>query len=163
VRAALEGKLEGLYGHDGDERAFDALAFDKQQSLLIFARRLGVLNLWQPVARIENVYGEGGVGMNFSADDRLAARLLARDDFTRLWAAHRQSGANGFRERRRTRAALHFLYKGEGRERVWSVHFDLYNPLASPVNAWRHLFREHLRGATPDWRAIAAALDDEPG
>ena len=65
MRVELQQKLAGLYGRGGDAEAFDALELDKQQSLLIFVRRLNHLQLWSVVRRVENVYGTGGVGMNF--------------------------------------------------------------------------------------------------
>ncbi|HEY0079038.1 MAG TPA: hypothetical protein VGB73_10360 [Pyrinomonadaceae bacterium] len=160
IRAALARKLDGLYGAECDERAFDGLAVDKQQALLIFARRMERLKLWGAVERVENVYGTGGVGMNFRARPLLASVLRLREDFSALWAAHAGT-SGGFRERRRARATLHFLYTGDEPRRVWTVHFDLYNPLASLVGAWRHFYHESLRSSTPDWRAIAAAFDRE--
>jgi hypothetical protein len=157
LRAALAGKLDGLYGATGDEQAFDALEVNKQQALLLFVGRLGNLHLWREVERVENVYGRGGVGMNFAASALLEPSLRSRTDFTSRWASH-QDATGGFRERRRRSAALHFLYAGEGRARRWSVHFDLYNPLASPLGAWQHLLQETLRGVTPDWQMIRAEL-----
>jgi hypothetical protein len=166
VRAALEGRLDGLYGINGDMQSFDALGVDKQQALLIFVRRFQSLKLWSAVHRIENIYGTGGVGMSFKASARLAQALSLRNDFTTLFASRRsrRGGSNerGFRERRRERAALHFLFdEREDKERRWSVHFDFYNPLASPRSAWRHFYFESLRGTTPDWRAITTALESD--
>ena len=156
TRAALERKLEGLYGATRDETAFDALAVDKQQALLILVRRWRELNLWETVRRVENVYGIGGVGMNFAAWPLLESTLDRRDDFTRWFATHGDT-AGGFLERGRARGALHVLYV-DGTERRWAAHFDLYNPWVSPINAWRHLLHEKMRGETPDWQAIKAAL-----
>lgn len=156
ARAGLERKLEGLYGHERDESAFDSLAVDKQQALLILMRRLRELKLWDAVRRVENVYGEGGTGMNFSAWPFLESTLRRRDDFTDWFATHGDT-QGGFIERGRARAALHILYV-EGEPRRWAVHFDLYNPWASPLNAWRHLLREKLRRETPGWRVIRTAL-----
>lgn len=159
-RSALERKLENLYGQPNDRAAFDALAPDKQQALLIISRRLRELSLWWCVRRVENVYGEGGVGMNFSAWPALRAALARHPLFTPRWADHGDS-AGGFRERGRKFAALHFLRAwakpGEEFPR-WSVHFDLYNPLASPANALRHWVREARRSETPDWQTIDKAL-----
>ena len=156
--AALAGKLAALYGAPTDEAAFDALAADKRRALLLFVRRLAELRIWRAVLRVENVYGTGGVGMEFAARPRLARALGLRKDFSRRLAAHAGS-AGGFRERGARRAALHFLCGGETpRGRRWSVHFDLDNPLASPLHALRHLYREVWRGANPDWRAIEEAL-----
>jgi hypothetical protein len=157
-RFALERKLENLFGQADDRAAFDALALDKQQALLIISRRLRDLSLWWCIRRVENVYGEGGVGMNFSAWPALYAALARHPLFTPRWANHRGS-AGGFRERGRKLAVLHFLRaEGAGGNWRWSVHFDLYNPLASPANALRHWLRESWRGLAPDWQAIDKAL-----
>ena len=155
TRDALEGKLKGLYGAGRDREAFDNLAVDKQQALLLLLHRLGELQLWGAVRRVENVYGEGGVGMNFRAWPELLSKLKGRRDFTARFARHKDNVA-GFLERGRTRGSLHFLYQEE-RGRVWGVHFDLYNPW-SLAGAVRHLLYEKLRGETPDWRAVRAAL-----
>jgi hypothetical protein len=156
IRAALAGKLEGLYGFDADASAFDALSFDKQQSLLIFVRRLGDLKLWREVRRVKNVYGEGGVGIEFFAAPDLHTRLHRSRRFTSRFAAHRDT-AEGFYELRRAEAALHFLRERRG-GRDWSAHFDLYAPLSSPMGMLRHLWHEKYRGETPGWARIAAAL-----
>lgn len=156
ARDALERKLEGLYGAGSDQAAFDNLAVDKQQALLILTNRLRQLALWDSVRLVENVYGTGGVGMNFLAWPELAAKLQSRKDFTTVFAAHRDN-AGGFLERRRPRASLHFLYQSGG-ERRWAVHFDLYNPWSSPANALRHLVHEKIRGETPDWRTVRSLL-----
>lgn len=158
-RVALERKLEGLYGYERDESAFDSLPVDKQQALLMLAGRLRELKLWDTVRRVTNVYGEGGVGMNFTAWPLLEATLSRRADFTRWFAAHGDT-TGGFLERGRLRASLHILYVDDG-ERRWAAHFDLYNPWASPINAWRHLLHEKLYRETPDWRVIRAALRDD--
>ena len=157
ARAALQGKLEGLYGHERDESAFDALAVDKQQALLILVRRLRELKLWDTVRRVENVSGEGGTGMNFAAWPLLESTLRRRKDFTSWFATHGDT-AGGFLERGKALAALHILYVEDGERRSWAAHFDLYNPWASPASAWRHLLHEKLRHETPGWRAIRAAL-----
>ena len=157
ARRALTGKLEGLYGEAADAGAFDALAVDKQQTLLLFVRRLGDLELWREVERVENVYGEGGVGMDFRAHDaRLAATLARRKQFSTRFAVHGDC-AEGFSEVTRARAALHFL-RAKTDARRWSVHFDLHAPATSPQSALRHFWHEKLRRKTPDWRAIKAAL-----
>lgn len=161
TRALLEGKLIGLYEQADDESSFDALAIDKQQSLLIFARRLNNLNLWSSIRRIENVYGEGGVGISFSAWPLLESSLRRRIDFTAKFAAHKDASI-GFLERGRTKAALHFLRARQPEPRsFWSAHFDLYSPLAFPLGTWQHLLSEKLRGETPDWRRIKQALEYE--
>jgi hypothetical protein len=156
TREAFERKLEGLYGQPTDESAFDALAIDKQQALLIIARRFYELDLWSAVRRIENVYGEGGVGMNFVPWPLLKSTLERRTDFTQRFARHSDT-SGGFLETGVGRASLHVLYV-DGETRRWAAHFDLYNPWASPLNAWRHLLNEKLRGYTPDWRAIGDSL-----
>ena len=158
AREALEGKLAGLYGAARDEDAFDSLAVDKQQALLILARRFIELGLWDAVRGVGNVYGEGGVGMNFSAWPVLRSGLEMRGDFTARFARHTDT-SGGFLERGVGRASLHVLYVDrEGGGREWAAHFDLYNPWASPLNAWRHLLNEKLRGLTPDWREIGGSL-----
>lgn len=156
VQSPLEGKLKGLYDAGRDEEAFDNLEIDKQQSLLLLMHRLRELELWSAVRRVENVYGVGGVGMNFRAWPELASALQGRKDFTARFARHRDN-QGGFLERGRSSASLHFLYTDRG-ERRWAVHFDLYNPWSSPGNAWRHLLYEKLKGVTPDWRAVRSAL-----
>jgi hypothetical protein len=156
VRDALENRLRNLYGRADDESAFDALSIDKQQALLCFARRLTELKLWETVRRIENVYGEGGVGINFTAWPVLHTALSRHHSFTGIFAAHKDS-SGGFIERRRTRSSLHFLYL-ERATRRWSAHFDLYNPLAFPLGTWQHLLHEKIKRETPDWIAIKCAL-----
>jgi hypothetical protein len=153
---ALEGKLKGLYGATRDDMAFDNLAVDKQQALLLVTRRLRELDLWRQIRRVKNVYGVGGVGMNFSAWPELASALQSRRDFTTRFARHRDN-QGGFIELGRNSASLHFLYTDAG-ERHWAVHFDLYNPWSSPLSAGRHLLYEKLRGVVPDWRTIRKAL-----
>ena len=158
-RAELEGRLEGLYGAASDEDAFNSLAVDKQQALLILLERFRELDLWRTVKRVENVYGEGGVGMNFAAWPFIKSTLERRSDFTSRFANHKDT-TGGFLERGRTRGALHVLYIDDKEARRWAAHFDLYNPWASPLNAWRHLLHEKLKGETPDWRTIKRALND---
>ena len=158
VRAELERKLVGLYGARSPREAFDNLEYEKQQALVLLARRLCELGLWETVRRVENVYGVGGVGMNFRAWPELVSKLRRRKDFTRLFARH-SDNSGGFLERKRARASLHFLYQ-DGSERLWAVHFDLYNPWSSPGDAWRHLLYEKIRGVTPDWRMIRGALTE---
>jgi hypothetical protein len=156
ARAALHRKLEGLYGGAGDESIFNSLAVDKQQALLILVRRFGALKLWDTVRHIENLYGERGVGMAFVAWPVIQSTLERRADFTTWFARHRNT-ARGFIERRMARASLHILkHDSEGRQ--WEAHFDLYNPWASPLSAWRHLLHEKIRRETPDWLVIGGAL-----
>jgi hypothetical protein len=156
LRGELARKLAGLYGRADTADAFDALAADKQQALLLFAARLGELNLWREVESVENVYGVGGVGMNFRARRTLAAALAAHRQFTSRFAAHADC-AEGFFERGRPRAALHFL-RLKGGASLWSVHFDLHAPAATPLSALRHFWSEKVRGRTPGWEAIKSAL-----
>ncbi len=114
------------------------------------------MKLWHVVRSVENVYGEGGVGMNFAAWPVILSTLRRRPDFTRLFANHRNT-AGGFYERRRATAVLHFLYV-EGATRSWAVHFDLHSLVYSPISAWRHVRYEALGGVTPDWRMIGESL-----
>jgi hypothetical protein len=53
---------------------------------------------------------------------------------------------------------MHFLFI-EGTDRQWSFHFDLYNPLHSPLMAWKHLRHEVLSNVKPDWQTIKQGLD----
>jgi hypothetical protein len=156
LRAALDRKLEAMYGGSDDETVFNCLAVDKQQALLILVRRFLTLRLWEMVHRVENVYGEGGVGMNFRAWPCVRSTLERRSDFTQWFANHRDT-SQGFIEKGTRRAALHILCTDSGRRR-WAAHFDLYNPLASPLNTWRHLVHEKFRGRTPGWQVIGASL-----
>lgn len=161
TRHALDQRLIGLYERETDESAFDALALDKQQALLILLRRFRELKLWETVRRVENVYGLGGVGMNFAVWPFIKSTLERRADFTSWFARHRDT-TGGWIERGVGRASLHVLYVDKDGERRWAAHFDLYNPWASPMNAWRHLLNEKFRHYTPDWRAIGSSLwEDE--
>ena len=154
TRADLAHKLEGLYGHADDRDAFDVLDVDKQQALLLFVGRLTILNLWGEIESIGNVYGLGGVGMDFRARGYLTATLTEHPEFSSRFAAHGDT-AEGFYEIGRSRAVLHFL-RMRTVAPLWTVHFDLYAPTATPLSALRHLWREKVRGETPDWRAIKA-------
>lgn len=157
TRAQLEGRLAGLYGHGGDESAYDSLAADKRQALLIFARRLARFGLWQGVERVTNVWGEGGVGLDFVAAEDFHAALASHPRFTPRFAGHGAATAGGFYEKRRARAALHFLRMRDDPNR-WAAHFDEHGPLAGPVSLARHLWHEVFRGRTPGWRAIRSTL-----
>lgn len=157
LRADLAGRLENLYGHEDAAGAFDALAVDKQQALLLFVRRLRDLDLWREVEKVENIYGLGGVGLNIRAERTLTSALAAHGQFSSRFAKHGDT-AGGFYETGRARAALHFL-RMRGGAPLWSVHFDLYSPSATARSLLRHLWHEAWRGETPDWRAIKAALD----
>lgn len=153
TRARLERKLEGLYGAQSDGEAFDYLVLDKQQALLLLMRRLSELDLWSTIARIENVYGEGGVGMSFKAWPFLLSTLREHRAFTSLFAKH-HNNSGGFMEFKRPRGSLHFCYV-DGEIREWAVHFDIYNPWASPLNAWRHLLHEKINREAANWKIIA--------
>jgi hypothetical protein len=160
TRARLDKKLDGLYGYGGTAAAFERIPVDKQQALLLLMRRLVALDLWGAVRVIDNVYGEGGVGMYFTAWPYLWSTLRRRKDFTRLFARHRDN-TGGFLEKSRRNATLHFLYidnrdDGDDGERHWHVHFDLYGPWGSPLSTARHLLREKFLAQYPDWRAISA-------
>ncbi len=157
TRAALEGKLKGLFGWEKEGSVFESLSVDKQQALLILLKRFQELSLWDAVRRVTNVYGEGGVGMDFAAWPMLKSRLERRRDFTRHFAAHHDNSGGFLEWSERGKAALHVVYI-DGEERRWAAHFDLYNPFASPLNAVRHLYHEKLRRELPDWRQIGASL-----
>lgn len=152
VREALTGKLRGLWGAESDESAFDNFTIDKQQALLITFSRMREKNLWHLVKKIDNVYGEGGVGIAFSAWPFIVSTLRGRKDFTRRMANHKDT-TGGFYEKGRPDSVLHFLYQ-EGVPQKWYVHFDLHSPVHSPVSAWRHMRHEFIGKLTPDWRMI---------
>jgi hypothetical protein len=156
-RDALTGKLSGLWGAATDEDAFNSLGVDKQQALLLVLARLQAKNLWHVISKIENVYGEGGVGIAFSAWPIVESTLRARNDFTTRFANHKDTTC-GFYERGRADAVLHFLFV-EGKPRKWFVHFDLYSPVHSPASAFKHLRHEFLGKLTPDWRMIQQCFD----
>jgi hypothetical protein len=156
LREALTGKLSGLWGAASDEEAFNACPVDKQQTLLIMANRLQAKNLWHVIRKIENVYGEGGVGLGFSAWPVVESTPSARKDFTRFLANHKDT-TGGFYEKGRADAVLHFLFV-EGKPRKWYVHFDLYSPVHSPLSAFKHFRYEFIGKLTPDWRMIQQCL-----
>ncbi|PWT88581.1 MAG: hypothetical protein C5B55_12865 [Blastocatellia bacterium] len=158
VREQLQGKLEGLWGATSDAAAFDSLAIDKQRALLLLLKRLRAKGLWHVVQKVNNVYGEGGVGLQFAAWPVVESTLSRRSDFTRRFANHKDT-TGGFYEKDRSQAVLHFLYQ-DGTPRVWYVHFDLYSPVYSPGSALKHLRHEFIGKLTPDWRMIAKCLKD---
>lgn len=160
TREALSGKLAGLWGASDDEVAFDSLSMDKQLALLLILRRMREKSIWNVVRKIQNVYGEGGVGIDFEAWPVIESTLSRRHDFTRLFANHRNTNG-GFYERGRGEGILHFLYQ-EGSPRRWYVHFDLYSPVHSMVSAVRHFRHEYLGKLKPDWRMIEQALKARP-
>ena len=67
TREMLRGKLAGLWGAESDAAAFDSWALDKKHALLLLLKRMEAKKLWHLVKRITNVYGEGGVGLQFEA------------------------------------------------------------------------------------------------
>jgi hypothetical protein len=156
TRELLTGKLVGLWGASSDEAAFDSWPLDKKQGLLLVLQRMHSKQLWHVVKRITNVYGEGGVGLEFLAWPIIESTLSRRPDFTRIFANHKDT-SGGFYERKRGEAILHFLFQ-EGDPRTWYVHFDLYSPVHSPVTAVKHLMYESFASVKPDWRAIAKSL-----
>ena len=156
TREALTGKLTGLWGAESDENAFDSFSVDKQQALLLILRRVWAQELWHVIRKIDNVYGEGGVGVGFSAWPLVESTLAGRRDFTRLFAKHKDT-SGGFYEKGRAEAVLHFLYQ-DGSPRKWYVHFDLYSPVYSLRSALRHFRREFLGKLKPDWRMIEQSL-----
>jgi hypothetical protein len=143
-----------LWGARTDEDAFDALAIDKQQTLLLILSRLREKNLWRAVKQLTNIYGDGGVGIEFTPWPMIESTLSRRKDFTRRLASHKDT-SGGFYERDRAEAALHFLYENPGK---WYVHFDLYSPVYSAGSAFRHLRHEFIGDAKPDWRMIQQRL-----
>lgn len=153
----LTGKLAGLWGAASDRAAFDSWPLDKQQALLLLLKRMHAKKLWHLVKRITNVYGEGGVGLQFEAWPMIESTLTRRNDFTRLMANHKDTHG-GFYEKKRAAAVLHFLFQ-EGAPRTWYVHFDLYSPVHSPGSAWKHLRHEFMGKVKPDWRMIEKFLD----
>ena len=157
-RELLQGKLAGLWGAPTDAAAFDSWTIDKQQAMLLLLDRMHAKDLWHVVKRVTNVYGEGGVGLQFEAWPMIESTLMRRRDFTRLMANHKDT-TGGFYERRRGAAILHFLFQ-EGEPRTWYVHFDLYSPVHSPGSALRHLRHEFLGRVRPDWQMIAKHLID---
>lgn len=67
TRDLLKGKLRGLWNASSDAEAFDSWTLDKKQALLLLVERLYAKDLWSLVKRVTNVYGEGGVGLEFEA------------------------------------------------------------------------------------------------
>ena len=151
-REALSGKLVGLWGAPGDIEAFDSLAVEKQQALLLVLSRTKARNLWSAVKQITNIYGEGGVGMGFFAWPMIRSALERSRHFTKLFANHNDT-TGGFYEKGRATSVLHFLYI-DGDPAKWFVHFDLHSPVHSPASAYKHLRYEFIGKVTPDWRMI---------
>jgi hypothetical protein len=157
TKERLAGKLAGLWNAPTDAAAFDSWTFDKKQALLLLLHRMRAKGLWHVVKRVTNVYGEGGVGLQFEAWPIVESTLSRRKDFTRRFANHKDT-SGGFYEKQRAEAVLHFLFQ-EGNPRTWYVHFDLYSPVHSPESAWKHLRYEFLGKLKPDWRTIAKCLN----
>lgn len=157
TRALLADKLAGMWGAPTDAAAFDSWPHDKKQALLLLLDRLHAKGLWGLIKRVTNVYGEGGVGLEFEAWPRIKSTLSLRRDFTRRFANHGDT-SGGFYEKDRDTAVLHFLFH-EGEPRRWYVHFDLYSPVYSPGSIFRHLRHEYLGKTKPDWRMIARQLN----
>ena len=157
TKELLRGKLAGLWGAESDAAAFDSWPLDKKQALLLLLKRMEAKKLWHLVKRITNIYGEGGVGLQFEAWPMIESTLSRRSDFTRLMANHKDT-SGGFYEKQRAAAVLHFLFQ-EGEPRTWYVHFDLYSPVHSPGSMWKHLRHEFMGKVKPDWRMIAKFLD----
>jgi len=156
TRELLTGRLTGIWGAPTDQAAFDSWTIDKQQALIILAHRMAEKDLWHVVKKVTNVYGEGGVGLQFQAWPVIESTLKRRSDFTRRFANHKDT-TGGFYEKRRGDAVLHFLFQ-EGDPRQWYVHFDLYSPVHSISSAVKHLRHEFIGGVRPDWRLITKHL-----
>jgi hypothetical protein len=154
MRSRLLGRLAGLYGFAEDETAFAALPQDKREAIALIMRRLVGLDLWQNVGRIVNVYGQGGVGMYFSANLDLESELRRRVDFTGSFAGH-DDNSGGFIEKDRRRASLHFLYVDTASgAREWHVHLDFYGPLGSFLSTAQHLYYERWKKFGPGWQIM---------
>ena len=152
TRELLTGKLAGLWGAASDEAAFDSWTVDKKEGMLLLLNRLDCKGLWHLVKKVTNVYGEGGVGLQFEAWPMIESTLKRRRDFTRIFANHKDTHG-GFYEKDRPDAILHFLFQ-EGQPRTWYVHFDLYSPVHSPGSVWKHFRHEFVGKVKPDWRMI---------
>src|SRR5881394_2211980 len=100
TRAALSGKLAGLFGCAETNSVFESLAIERQQALLLILRRMQELRLWDSVHFVTNVYGEGGVGIDFISWPNLRSILTRRADFTTRLAG-RRNNEGGFRERKK--------------------------------------------------------------
>lgn len=153
ARESLKGRLVGLWGAESDEAAFNSWPVDKQQAMLQLLLRMLQKELWHLVRKVTNIYGEGGVGMQFDAWPMIESTLRSRPDFTTRFANHNDT-TGGFYEKDRETVVLHFLFQ-EGEPRTWYVHFDLYSPVYSMNSAMKHLRHEFMGKVKPDWRVIA--------
>ena len=151
-REDFSGKLVGLWGAPSDIEAFNSLAVEKQQALLLALSRMKARNLWSTVKLITNIYGEGGVGIGFVAWPIIRSALERSRDFTKLFANHKNT-TGGFYEKGRATSVLHFLYI-DGDPAEWFMHFDLHSPVHSPGSAIKHLRHEVMSKVKPDWRMI---------
>jgi hypothetical protein len=156
TKELLTGKLAGIWGAPTDAAAFDSWPLDKKQAMLLLLNRMDTKGLWHLVKKVTNVYGEGGVGLQFQAWPMIESTLSRRSDFTRMFANHKDT-SGGFYEKKRGEAVLHFLF-AEGEPRTWYVHFDLYSPVHSPASALKHMFYEAMGKVKPDWRIISKYL-----
>ena len=95
TRELLSGKLNGLWDTGNDEQVFDSLTLDKQLALLLILRRMREKSIWGVVKRVRNIYGEGGVGIDFEAWPLIESTLSRHRDFTRLFANHKDT-SGGF-------------------------------------------------------------------
>ena len=158
-RDRYQGRLSGIYGHEGDETAYDVLANDKHEALKLISGRLIQSDLWQYVGSVVNVYGVGGVGMYFDASGDLAAELDQRPQFTR-WFARHHDNSGGFLEKKRKHVSLHFLYiDPPNAKREWHVHLDLYGGWGSLITTLQHMYWERLKKYRPDWRIMKQWAD----
>jgi hypothetical protein len=157
LRADLIDKLSGLWDTISEEEVFNSLSVDKQLALVLILSRLRAKSLWQLVRKITNLYGKGGVGIEFTAWPMIESTLSQRTDFTRRFANHRDT-SGGFYEKGRDEATLHFL-QSEAQSAKWYVHFDLYSPVNSSGSALKHLRHEFLGKVRPDWRMIHERLN----
>lgn len=159
TKELLAGKLAGIWGAPNDAAAFDSWSLDKKQAMLLLLKRMHIKGLWHLVKKVTNVYGEGGVGLQFEAWPMIESTLSRRRDFTRMFANHKDT-SGGFYETQRSEAILHFLFS-EGEPRTWYVHFDLYSPVHSPASALKHMFYEAMGKVRPDWKMISKCLNPQ--
>src|SRR5688500_16851875 len=80
TRELLQGKLAGLWGATSDAESFDSWPIDKQRAMLMLLDRMDAKGLWHVVKRVTNIYGEGGVGMQFEAWPMVESKLIRRSE-----------------------------------------------------------------------------------